>query len=206
MLKVLGRLSSINVRKVVWALDEVGLDYLREDWGGETRSTKEAAYLALNPKALVPVLIDGDSVLTESNTIMRYVVAKAGRDDLLPTGLLARAKVEEWIDWAATDLNSAARYAFLGLARKNPAYQDAGQQANSIRDWTAQMMMLEARLAAHPFVAGEAFTLADIPVGLFANRWLHSPFEKPALVAVTAYAEKLAARPAAAPCFGAAMV
>jgi len=206
MLKVLGRLTSINVRKVVWALDEIGLGHAREDWGGDTRSTKEAAYLALNPKGLVPVLIDGDVVLTESNTIMRYVAAKAGRSDLLPTELVARAKIEEWIDWAATDLNSAARHAFLGLARKNPAFQDAGQQAISIRDWTAQMTMLEAQLAGRAYVAGAAFTLADIPVGLFANRWLHTPFEKPQFPAVVAYIEKLAARPAAAPYFGAAMV
>lgn len=63
MLKLLGKASSINVRKVLWTCQELGLTLEREDWGSGYRSTQEPAFLALNPNGLVPVLIDGARVL-----------------------------------------------------------------------------------------------------------------------------------------------
>ena len=65
MMKVLGRITSINVRKVLWALDELGLPYEREDWGLPLRDPKVPEYLALNPNGQIPVLIDGDFSMWE---------------------------------------------------------------------------------------------------------------------------------------------
>ena len=114
-LKILGRTSSINVRKVLWTCAELSRDFEREDWGSGFRPTQDPAFLALNPNALVPVLIenegDGDFVLWESNTICRYLAAKAARDDLLPASPRDRAEVERWMDWQAGELNNAWRYA-----------------------------------------------------------------------------------------------
>ena len=107
MLRVLGKASSINVRKVLWTCQELGLTLEREDWGSGFRSTQEPAFLALNPDGLVPVLIDGERVLWESNTICRYLVGREGCRDLLPQEPGARAAVEMWMDWQATDLNGA---------------------------------------------------------------------------------------------------
>ena len=109
MLKILGKTTSINVRKVLWTCEEVGLDYLQEDYGSGFASTETDAFRALNPNAMVPVLIDNDFVLWESNAICRYLARKAGRDDLLPTDPQACANVERWMDWQASEFNNAWR-------------------------------------------------------------------------------------------------
>jgi glutathione S-transferase len=195
--KVLGRASSINVRKVLWTAAEAGLDVEREDWGIGFRSTREQEFLALNPNALVPVLIDDDFVLWESNTICRYLAAKSGRTDLLPIAPRARAEVERWMDWQAGELNNAWRYAFMALVRKSAAHTDAAAIAASAADWNRHMTLLDAQLrrtGAH--VAGTDFTLADIVLGVSTQRWLATPIERPALPAVQAWFERVSQRPA----------
>jgi glutathione S-transferase len=195
MLKILGKPTSINVRKVLWTLAEIGVPYEREDWGDGFRSTQVAEFLALNPNAMVPVLVEGDFVLWESNTICRYLCGANGRDDLLPREPRARAEVEKWMDWQATDLNSAWRYAFMSLVRRNPAFQDPVQLAAGVAAWNRNIAILEAHLqAGGAFVAGPRFTLADIVLGLSANRWLMTPVERPASPAIDAWMGRFADR------------
>lgn len=197
MLTILGKASSINVRKVLWLCDEIGLEYQREDWGAGFRATDEPAFLALNPHGLVPVLRDGDSVLWESNTILRYLAAKHARHDLLPADPAARAKIEMWMDWQATEFNASWSYAFQGLVRNNPACQDGTMLAQSVASWTKQVAVLNARLEKSRHVAGDDFTLADIPVGLSVNRWFLTPVPgRPAFPAVAAYYDHLSGRDA----------
>ncbi|HET9977590.1 MAG TPA: glutathione S-transferase [Burkholderiaceae bacterium] len=199
-MKVLGRASSINVRKVLWTAAEAGLAFEREDWGIGFRSTREETFLALNPNALVPVLIDdrdGDFVLWESNTICRYLAAQAGRTDLLPATPRARAEVERWMDWQAGELNNAWRYAFMALVRLSPAHTDDNAIAASAAEWNRHMALLDAHLertGAH--VAGADFTLADIVLGVSAQRWFATPIERPALRAVQAWFARVSTRPA----------
>src|SRR5688572_29010843 len=119
MLRILGKLASINVRKVLWTCAELSRAYELEEWGSGLRSTSEPSFLALNPNAHVPVMVDGDLVLWDSNTICRYLAASAGRDDLLPSSPAERARVEQWMDRQAMELNTAWRYAFMGLVRKS---------------------------------------------------------------------------------------
>lgn len=200
MLQLLGRSSSINVRKVQWLCGEIGVPYEREDWGTGFRSTREPEFLALNPNALIPVIKDGDFVLWESNTICRYLAAKHGRADLLPTEIKARALVERWMDWMTTELTFAYRYAFSALVRKVPGYDDAAQVAQSVINWNRQMGILDGQLrATGAYAAGNAFALADIPVGLAVHRWLFSPIDRADYPAVTAYYERLCARPTFVP-------
>jgi glutathione S-transferase len=198
VLKLLGKASSINVRKVLWTCAELALPVEREDWGSGFRSTREPGFLALNPNGLVPVLQDGDFVLWESNTICRYLAAREGRTDLLPAALAARAQVEQWMDWQATELNGAWRYAFMALVRHSPAHADPTALQASVEAWHAAMALLDARLAhtgAH--VAGDTFTLADVVLGLSAQRWRMTPLPaaaRPRLPAVDAWLARLAAR------------
>lgn len=200
MLQLLGRTSSINVRKVQWVCDEIGIPYAREDWGTGFRSTREPEFLALNPNALVPVIKDGDFVLWESNTICRYLAGKHGRADLLPAEFKARALVERWMDWMTTELNSANRYAFSALVRKTPGFDDPAQIEASARSWNKQMGILDRHLAAGgAHAAGAEFTLADIVLGLAAHRWLFSPIARTECPAVVAYYERLRTRPAFLP-------
>jgi glutathione S-transferase len=196
MLRVLGKASSINVRKVLWTCAEIGIAHGREDWGSGFRALDDPAFLALNPNALVPVIVDEHGALTESNTICRYLAAKHGRDDLLPTAPRARAEVERWMDWQATELNAAWRGAFMGLVRRHPDFADPARIAASEAEWNARMRILDARLAATgAFVAGEAFTLADIVLGLSANRWRMTPIAQADLPAVAAWMERMDGRP-----------
>lgn len=197
MIRLLGKASSINVRKVLWACDEIGVPYEREDWGSGFRATDTPEFLRLNPNGLVPVVIIGDPVLWESNTVLRYLAASSGRTDLLPTDPAGRAKVEMWMDWQATEFNTSWRYAFQALVRQNPAFNDSREVANSIREWSRHVGILETQLQAGDYVAGDAFTLADIPIGLAVNRWFAAPIpQRPAYPAVSAYYERLSARPA----------
>lgn len=196
MLRVLGKASSINVRKVLWTCQELGLGLEREDWGSGFRSTQEPAFLALNPNGLVPVLIDGERVLWESNTICRYLAGREGRRDLLPQEPGARAAVEMWMDWQATDLNGAWRYVFMARVRGHADYQDAASLAAAEREWNRLMGLLDAHLAQYgPYAAGAAFTLADVVLGLSLNRWLMTPFERPNYAALAAYQQRLLQRP-----------
>ena len=196
-MRLLGRLSSINVRKVAWTCDETGLSCQQEDWGTGFRSTHDAEFLALNPLGLVPVLVDGDVVLRESNTICRYLAGKAGRGDLLPVDPARRGAVEQWMDWQATDLNASWNYAFLALVRKNPAYTDAVQTAASLAEWDRLMGLLERHLAkGGSYMVGDDFTVADIVIGLATHRWRSTPHDHPDLPAVAAYYDRLCQRPA----------
>jgi len=197
MLQVLGRRSSINVRKVLWTCDELGLAHEQEDWGMGFRSTQAPEFLALNPNALVPVIKDDGFVLWESSTICRYLAARHGRTDLLPSEAQARARVEQWIDWQAGQLNNAWRYAFLALSRKSPAHTDTAAITASVHDWNRQMRVLEAQLVkTGAYAVGPSFTLADIGLGLAVHRWLKTPMARSELPAVADYVLRLRERPA----------
>ena len=188
MLRVLGKASSINVRKVLWACEEIGIAYTRHDDGPE---------LVQNPNGLVPVIVDGDFVLWESNSILRYLANKWAAHTLLPVEPQARAEVDRWIDWQATEFNNAWRYAFSAIIRRNPAFDDAGQIAASKTQWTRMLAILDEQIAhTGAYVAGSAFTLADIPIGLSVNRWFMTPMERPRLLHVEVYYERLGQRPA----------
>ena len=195
MLKILGKPVSINVRKVLWLCEELDVPYELEPYGQGYEPTDTPEFRALNPNALVPVLLDGDVVLWESNTICRYLAGKAGRDDLLPRDPLARASVEQWMDWQAGDFNNAWRYAYMHLVRKSPAHPDPAAVAASAASWNRHVAMLDEQLArTGAFVAGPTFTLADIVIGLAVNRWFETPIERPALGHVRGYYERLGER------------
>jgi glutathione S-transferase len=187
MLKIIGKASSINVRKVLWTCVELGLHFEREEW--------EERHAVLNPNRMVPILVDGDFVLWESNTICRYLCNRHGGDALLPPEPPARAQVEQWMDWQATELNNAWRYAFMALVRRSPAHADPALVAASVDAWNRHMELLDAQLAATgAFAAGGSFTLADVVLGLSANRWLMTPMARPDYPHVAAWLARLGER------------
>lgn len=195
MLKVLGRITSINVRKLLWALDELGLAYQQEDWGLPLRDPKVPEFLALNPNGQVPVLVDGDLVLWESNAILIYLAEREGR--LLPHDLQSRAIALQWLGWQAAELNPPWGYAVNALIRRTPGYDDPAKVTASMVAWGAKMEILEAALAGREFI-GSAFSIADIALGLSVHRWMSISADKPPLPAVEAYYERLMSREAGA--------
>jgi glutathione S-transferase len=191
MLTILGKETSINVRKVLWTCDLLDLQWTLEPWGSGVRDPRVPEFMALNPNAQVPVLRDGDAVLWESNTICRYLATKAGDTPLLPADALARARVEQWMDWQATELNPAWRAAFMTLMRGSDQF-DAAAVAASAQDWNGKMAILDAQLArTGAFVAGADFTLADVVLALSVHRWRMTPIGHGRFAAVETYLRRL---------------
>ena len=190
MLALFGKPTSINVRKVLWLCAELRLAI-------EHDPAPSARRLAgLNPNLQVPVLRDGGFVLWESNSICRYLASCAGRADLLPADAQARAKVEQWMDWQASDLNSAWRHVFMARVRQHPDYLDDARAEASLAQWNRLMGVLDEQLAATDgYVAGSTFTLADIVLGLSTQRWRGTPGSKPALPHLAAWFERLRQQP-----------
>jgi glutathione S-transferase len=197
MLQILGKPTSINVRKVLWTCAELGLAFEREDWGAGFRPTNVPEFFALNPNAMVPVIRDGDFVLWESNSIIRYLAGRYGGEWLYPADPRERARCDQWIDWQASELNRSWSYAFLALVRQSPAHRDAQQIEASRANWAKHMAIVEGQLQrTGAFIAGDAFSLADIPIALSINRWLETPIARDDLPAVDAYMTRLASRDA----------
>lgn len=201
-LEILGRISSINVRKVTWTADLIGLSYRLEVWGLPHRDPREAEFLKLNPNAQVPVILDDGFVLWESGAIMRYL-ARKHRSGLWPADMKERALCDQWLTWQATELNPHWMYAVMALMRKNPAYTDKTRIEESIARWSGAMAILEAQLRqTGGFVVNGRLSLADIVVALSSHRWLSTPFDKPELPAVRAHYEAMKATPEGAKYMG----
>jgi glutathione S-transferase len=179
MLNIWGRISSINVRKVVWCAQELGLDFQRTEAGGKFGVVQTPDYLALNPNALVPALDDGEGearvTLWESNVIVRYLCAKHSPDKLYPEALPARFGAERWMDWQQTTLNPAGSAAFKQWVRTPAAQRDPEVIARSVQATEPLFALLDAHLSTRAFMQGDHFTMADIPVGCEAHRWFGLP-------------------------------
>lgn len=196
MLRIHGHAGSINVRKVLWACEELAIPSQREDRGGPFGATTDPAFLAINPFGMVPSIDDDGVMLSESNAIVRYLAASRGRGDLLPPDPAARARVEMWMDWQASDFNNSWRVAFQGLVRKNPALQDPAAIERSMSAFSRMVGIVDAQLArSGGYICGPRFTVADIAIGLSIHRWRATPCERPALANVDDYYARLSERP-----------
>ena len=178
MLRIWGRLSSVNVQKVVWCADELGLAYERIDAGGKYGVNDTPTFLAMNPNGLVPVIDDEGFVLYESNAIVRYLSARSGSGTLWPQEPRARADVDRWMEWQSTAYTPAMGPAFLQLVR-TPADRRSGETVEASRQKTDKLSgILNAHLAGRRYLTGETFTAADIVVGCAVHRWLKLPLER----------------------------
>ena len=195
MLKIWGRTNSVNVKKALWAAEELGLEYERIDAGMQFGVTKTPEYLKMNPNSLVPTIDDEGFVLWESHTIVRYLAAKHAMGTLCPSELKARANAERWMDWAFTFQN-AMRNVFWGLIRTPPEKRDAKAIEEGRLQSARLAEILERHLAQNRYVAGEAFTMGDIPIGCEVQRYLRVPIERPSSPRLEAWFERLRERPA----------
>ncbi len=175
-LRIWGRTSSINVRKVVWTVQELGLSAQRTDAGGHFGLVTEPEYRAMNPNGMVPLLEDGDVTLWESNVIVRYLCARHAAGTLYPEPLAARFAAEMWMDWQQTTLNPAGRDAFVQLIRTPAEQRDDAAITRSYHATEALLDLLDAQLAQRSYLAGDSFTMADIPVACEIHRWAGLPF------------------------------
>ena len=196
-LTVWGRLSSVNVQKVVWCADELGIEYRRIDAGGKFGVNDTPGYLAMNPNGLVPVIDDDGFVLYESNAIVRYLAAKAGATALWPEDPQGRADVDRWMEWQSTGYTPAMGPAFMQLIRTAPEKRDVGAIESSRAKSEKHAAILDAHLADRRYLTGERFTIADIVVGCATHRWLHLPLERTSRPNLERWYDEVAARPGA---------
>jgi glutathione S-transferase len=180
-LHIWGRMSSINVRKVVLAAQWMGLNFKRTDAGLSYGINKTPEYLRMNPNGQIPVLQDGDFTLWESNVIVRYLCAKHSMGNLYPADLQQRFDAERWMDWQQTTMNNVGRAAFVEWIRTPGAQPDMAAIAKSVATTEPQLAMLDAHLAQRPFMAGEHMTMADFPIACEMHRWWGLPPQHPAL-------------------------
>lgn len=178
-MKLLGRKTSGNVQKVMWLFEELKMPYTREDYGRQfNNNTQTPEYLSMNPNAKVPTLVDGDLVIWESNTILRYVASKA-KSTLYPADAGKSTHVERWMDWQLAALNGPYLAMFkdskLEPEKRSPDF--AAQQ----KDLGAQLAILDKSIGDKPWVAGNEFSIADICLGPIVYRCLRFPIELPAL-------------------------
>lgn len=167
MLRVLGRASSNNVQKVLWLLEELHLPFSQENYGGTFANTRTAGYLKLNPHATVPTLVDGETVIWESNTILRYLAAKY-QSALYPGDLGERARIEQWMDWQIGTLSPAFRPLFIGLVREGLTIGALTEQHAAA---ARLFQILNDVLTDREHLAAPGMTLADIAIGPMLYRW-----------------------------------
>jgi glutathione S-transferase len=196
MLKFWGRTSSINVRKVLLAVHELGIAFERTDAGQAFGIVKTPEYRAKNPNALVPMIEDDGFVLWESNVIVRYLCAKHAPGTLYPQDLRQRFDAERWMDWQQTTFNPAGRHAFIQLIRTPAEQRSAELIAQSVAATEPLLDLLETHLAQRAFIAGDRFGMADIPLACEMHRWWGLPLPRAPRPHLERWYQEVLARPA----------
>lgn len=192
MLEVLGRATSGNVQKVLFLLEELGVPYKRHDYGKTFEGTTlTAEYKALNPTQKVPTLRDGDLHVWESHTILRYIANVQDAAALYPRDPAARSQVERWMDWTLASLNVAYLAGF-----KEAKLPPEGLTEAATKLLTAELSLLDEHLAGKTWMAGEAFSLADICLAPLVRRCLKFPHQKPELPHLRQWMARIEQKPA----------
>ncbi len=172
-LTIWGRANSVNVQKVLWCLAELDLPFERIDAGMQYGVTQEAHYLAMNPNARVPTLVDGDYALWESNSIMRYLCMEYRPDTpIYPKEPKRRAAVDRWLDWTLSTVQPVDRPVFWALVRTPPEQRDMAKVQQDADAAAEVWRIAEHHLSTRRYIEGDSFTLADIAIGAYARRWL----------------------------------
>ncbi|WP_439598745.1 glutathione S-transferase family protein [Falsiroseomonas sp.] len=200
MLRIWGRANSSNVMKVLWLCEELGLPFERIDAGGAFGKTKEPAYLALNPNALVPTIEEPDGfALWESNAILRYLArSKAPGHPIYPADLRLAADCDRWMDWQLGTLNRPMTTVFFTYVRIPEAERDWPATHKARAEAEQLWAMVDRHLAGRPFLTGQDLTLADIALGIYVHRWFAMPIERAEMPALRGWYERLLTRPGCA--------
>ena len=195
MLKIWGRVNSVNVKKALWAAEELKLKYQRIDAGMEHGVVKTAQYREMNPNSLVPTIDDDGFVLWESHSIVRYLAAKHGAGTLWPAELKQRADSDRWMDWAYT-FQAQFRAVFWGLVRTPPEKRDVKAIAEARMKCAELLAVPDQALAHKPYFAGNSLTIGDIPLGCHVHLWMRLPIERPAHANLQRWFDRLCTRAA----------
>jgi glutathione S-transferase len=196
MLKIWGNADSINVQKVLWCCEELGLAYERTDAGRHYGVVNTAEFRRLNPNGLVPTIEDDGFVVWESGTVLRYLAAKHASGSLWPEDVKARAEVDRWIDWSNSTLWPSMVPIFRAFLRTPEHERDDNLVEAARRETLDAMHILDAQLEGRAFIGGERFTMGDIALGCAVWRWMTLPIERDELPQVQRWFDTLSKREA----------
>ncbi len=196
MLKVWGRANAFNVQKAMWAVGETGVPFERYDAGGPFGGLDDPAFRAMNPNGRIPVVADEGAVLWESNAIIRYLCARYGEGELWSPDPALRAVADGWMDWMQTTLYRDFIDLFWGLVRMPPEKRD-WPAIHALNDrLTGHCRLLDRHLDSRHYLAGESFSMADIPAGTILYRYYEMEIDRPPLDNLRAWYDRLSDRPA----------
>ena len=197
MLKIWGRKNSSNVRKPLWAAEELGLAYEAIDAGGAFGVVDTPEYRAMNPNGRVPVIEDDGFVLWESNAIVRYLLGKhAPNSTWYSADPQARAIADKWMDWTTSSFAGPFRTVFWGVLRTPADKQDWPAINAAIKECTELLSMADEALVSQPYLSGKDIGMGDIPLGSFIYAWFEMPIERAPQPHLQAWYERLKQRPA----------
>ncbi|MDB5924785.1 MAG: glutathione S-transferase [Betaproteobacteria bacterium] len=196
MLKIWGRTNSINVQKVLWCCGELGLHFERIDAGMQFGVNNTPEYKTLNPNGLVPTISDDGFVLWESHAIVRYLSRKQGVGTLWPADAHTATSADRWMEWYSTTMWLNLRPVFWNLVRTAPEKRNMTEVEESRKRLAANLAIVDAQLAGAEYIAGESFTMADIPMGVAAYRWFSLPIERPSMPHFERWYKRICERPA----------
>jgi len=194
MIRILGRANSVNVQKVMWCAAELEIPVERSDVGGAFGGNDTEEYLAANPNGKIPTLIEDDFVLWESNAIVRYLCEQHGTAPWFPDNARNRGLANQWMDWYLTSLHAFMTVIFWQLIRTSPEDRDDLAIRSATEQAADLWAILDQHLADRDFVLGDHPSMADIPVGCAAYRWHEMAVDRPELVNLKSWWQRLADR------------
>jgi glutathione S-transferase len=189
MIKIWGGKSVANVQKVLWCLGEIGVPFDYRGPAGAFPAQADARYLANKSSGSVPVMDEDGFILWEGNAIARYLAKKYAAGTLWPSDIVQQAEIDRWMDYQL----STVREHIHPILR---ADLTAAQLDYHARSLAAALDPLEGALADRPYLAGENFTVADIPLGINVYRWFLLDVERPPVPHIETWYGRLRARPA----------
>ena len=196
MLKIWGRRNSINVQKVLWCCGELKLPFDRVDAGMQFGVNNTDEYRVMNPNGLVPTISDDGFILWESHAIVRHLARKHGTGTLCPADATVAADADRWMEWFSTTLWLNLKPVFWNLVRTPPDKRNMVEVEENRKRLCVLFGIADRHLANRDFIAGPAFTMGDIPLGVSAFRWYNMSIERPDLPNLKQWYDRLTARPA----------
>lgn len=207
MITVWGRPNSICTQRVLWACAEADVEFELKlssatmgpdghvSTGAEPYGGVNAPwYRAMNPNGTVPAIDDGGFLLWESNAIVTYLGLKYGPGSLVDRSPETFGRAVQWMAWTNEHLEPHLHTLVMELVRLREELRTPGAVEVAVRGITPALEILDAHLAGNAHVAGDRFSMGDIPAGAAAHRWRVFAQVGPATPHVDAWLVRLAER------------
>ena len=193
MIQLYGRRNSINVQKVSWALCELNLEFKWHDEYGKFGKVNVENYEKINPQLIVPTLDHNGSIIKQSNAIVRYLYRKhtdvyeISKDEDI-------AIAESWMEFQTTDLQLNMTPIFWGLVRNPPEDRDQELIDKNIILLNKKFEIFDKFLEGHEYILNNKFGMSDIIMGAASYRYLSLPIERPNLLNLKSWYDKISNR------------